>query len=251
MTLPPTHWYRYQTCARLDWLKPLLLNHEIYFPTATQLNDPAECRPRIKEAPPRDLARFMVRMWSNSNPRASLAERADVFRKAHEGILQQGPAWMREEITKELHSTSTKTRILSLSKRWNNMGLWANYADDHRGYCLEFANVEMFAGRVKEVVYGDSIDLDVTSPTVVPDSLVLFYRKTKDWNTEEEARIVGPTIASPFIKLDPSWLTRIILGKEMKPDHRRQICEWARLRTPPLVVAQATYDTLEQTLRLV
>ena len=31
-------------------------------------------------------------------------------------------------------------RIYSLSKRYDNLNLWAKYAADHSGYCLEFAN---------------------------------------------------------------------------------------------------------------
>ena len=46
-----------------------------------------------------------------------------------------------------------------MSRRWNNLAMWAKYAADHRGYCLEFSRVGLFKA-AREVIYDDTpIDL--------------------------------------------------------------------------------------------
>src|ERR1700736_3973146 len=56
MTAVPTwikstvpYFYRYQSPARLDWLQTIVLQHELYIPLVSQLNDPADGRPKLAE----------------------------------------------------------------------------------------------------------------------------------------------------------------------------------------------------------
>ena len=248
--LTTTHFYRYQTCSHLERLEQVLIRHELYFPTAAELNDPAEGRPRLTAAPARMTARFLVRMFARAHPEASLEDRAKQFRDAMQGICDLGEEWTRQELTRLLHEHSPETRVFSMSKRWNNMSMWAKYADNHQGYCLEFANTGMFTD-AREVEYGDVIELDLTVPTAAKDAALLFFRKTTDWSNEEEVRIVGPTFAQPSVSFDPASLMRIMLGKNMKPEHRRQIRAWAAVRSPALLVTEVKYDNVEQILKLV
>ena len=39
-------------------------------------------------------------------------------------------------------------RVYCLCKRKGNMSMWAKYAGNHTGYCLEFANIGPFFGSV-------------------------------------------------------------------------------------------------------
>ena len=48
------------------------------------------------------------------------------------------------------------------------------------------------------------------------------------------------------VKIEPQWLARLILGKDMWPDHQKQIREWAKLRQPELAIVQASFDDLHQ-----
>ena len=244
------YFYRYQTCSHLERLEQVLIRHELYFATAAELNDPAEGRPRIAAASPRMTARFVVRMFARSHPEASLEDRAKVFARAMEGIQLSGEEWTRQELTRLLHEYSPKTRIFSMSKRWNNMSMWAKYADNHQGYCLEFSNTSMFTA-AREVEYGDIVELDLTVPAAAKDATKLFFRKTTDWSNEEEVRIIGPTVAQPVVSFDPTLLTRIMLGKDMKSEHRSQIHEWADVRNPALLVTEVEYDAIEQILKLI
>jgi hypothetical protein len=52
------------------------------------------------------------------------------------------------------------------------------------------------------------------------------------------------------VVIDPKWLTRIILGKDIVESHRKLILEWARERRPALEVMSVMYDSFQQKLIL-
>ena len=43
--------YKYGSSEQLEWLKPIILENRLYFPTARQLKDPAEARQDERGAP--------------------------------------------------------------------------------------------------------------------------------------------------------------------------------------------------------
>ncbi len=107
----------------------------------------------------------------------------------------------------------------------------------------------LFAEHTFEVSYEDYAPFEVLDPEK-RDARFLVHKRP-EWSNEEEIRLVRARDSDPpETKIDPRWLTRIILGKDMKEDIRKQIREWAKLRQPELVVAQAHFDGLTQQLRL-
>jgi hypothetical protein len=39
--------YKYGSADHLEWLQPILLKHQVHFPSPPQLNDPQDARPRM------------------------------------------------------------------------------------------------------------------------------------------------------------------------------------------------------------
>lgn len=56
---------------------------------------------------------------------------------------------------------------------------------------------------------------------------------------------------SKKVRIEPDWLTRIILGWKMSEANRERIREWAVERSPKLKVVTAVYDEFYQGIRLV
>ena len=83
----------------------------------------------------------------------------------------------------------------------------------------------------------------------ISDKEFLVYKRP-EWSNEEEVRLLRARGSGPIMEIEPQWLTRIILGKNMSPDHQKQIQEWAEQRHPELVVVRAYFDELYQELRL-
>ncbi len=77
-----------------------------------------------------------------------------------------------------------------------------------------------------------------------------FFCKREEWSNEEEVRLVLPRGKGSKVKIEPHWLTLVILGKDMADAHRTLIREWANQRRPALTVADAYYDGLHQVIRL-
>ena len=242
-----THFYRYCSAKRLDWLEPILLKHQLYFPKPAELNDPAEGRPRLESKSARQTARFFMSVWRSNHPSATLDEIAATFGDVSTAVARFGLDWMWRESTTLLHRELSEMHILSMSRRWNNMSMWAKYADNHTGYCLEFANAGLFAA-AREVEYGDIAVVDVTDTGSM--DIAFFFRKKNDWSNEEEVRILGPTFWPSLISFDPTLLTRVILGKEMASKHRSQIRRWAFTRSPNVTVVEVEYDQFDHTLKV-
>jgi hypothetical protein len=86
--------------------------------------------------------------------------------------------------------------------------------------------------------------------SVFDPSAYFFYCKTEDWRGEEEVRVVVLHGGGKNVRIEPSWLTRIILGMNISLEHEQQIRGWARQRMPELAVVKAHYDAFPQKLIL-
>jgi hypothetical protein len=245
-----THFYKYQSAEHLDRLRPLILEHVIYVPLAAQLNDPYDCRPKLRTLSEDEMVSFLRTDYINRNPVIELDKLEAHTDRIRADIRRMGLEWFHRELSQILNRDMAKFRVYSLSKRFDNMSLWAKYAADHTGYCLEFANEgPLFAEHTVEVSYEEYAPFDVVNPEN-RDARFLVHKRP-EWSNEEEVRLIRARDSDPpETRIDPRWLARIILGKDMKEENRKQIREWAKLRQPELVVAQARLDDLRQELRL-
>jgi hypothetical protein len=244
-----SHFYRYQSAEHVSRLRPIILEHQLYLPSVSQLNDPADCRPKIKPMSEEEMVSFLRNDYVRRNGVVAL----DLLRKCESTIRAsiqiQGLEWFNRELSKILNSQMEEFRVYSLSKRFNNLALWAKYAANHTGYCLEFANEgPLFAENVFEVHYGEFAPFDLNDSK--NRSAGFLVCKRSEWSNEEEIRLIGVRGIGPLVKIDPRWLTRIILGKEMPLQTQIQIREWANQRDPMLVVVNAYFDELQQEICL-
>jgi hypothetical protein len=243
------HFYRYQSAQHLDRLKPIILEHLLYLPTVAQLNDPTDCRPKIKPMSVEEMVTFLRNDYIRRNPVPALDLLQENESRIRTGIQTQGLEWFQRELSKILNSQMEQFRVYSLSKRFDNLNLWAKYAADHTGYCLEFANEgPLFGEHVMEVVYGEYAPFDVNDSK--NRSAGFLVSKRPEWSNEEEVRLIRARGSGPLVKIEPQWLTRIMLGKNMSPENQKQIREWAKQRVPELLVVNAYFDELHQEIRL-
>jgi hypothetical protein len=240
-----SHFYRYQTAAHLDWLEPIILRHELYVPLVGQLNDPADGRPKLAQLTADQLFTFL---YNKGNPTLTREAQHRVVSMLRQNIQLHGTDELTRRAAKMLHEHCERYRVYSLSKRWNNLNMWAKYAADHTGYCLEFVNTGDLFAHVVDVIYGDTLPMDVNNPE--HRKAYFFYCKRQEWSNEEEVRLILMPGHGSKVKIEPQWLTHIILGKNMSSNDQKEIRQWAKLRQPELAVVQAFFDDLHQELRL-
>jgi hypothetical protein len=243
-----SHFYKYKSAENLEWLKPLVLSHEIYIPSVAQLNDPIDCRPKITPMSDEEMVTFLRNDFIRRNPVLALDLLQQHEQKIRSSIQKLGLEWFNSELSKILNTHMEKYRIYSLTKRFDNFGLWAKYAADHTGYCLEFVNEGPLFDNTCEVFYGEYQPFNLNDPE--NRNALFLVCKRPDWSNEEEVRLILPSGKGSIVKIDPRWLARIILGMKMSAKNEAKIREWAAEREPRLIVVRAYLDELNQQIRL-
>lgn len=255
-----THFYRYCSAEHLEWLQPLILKHQLYLPTAKQLNDPRDGKPRFANVPRKRLVMKMkqdiVFELMGEIPEMSRDDLVDAALSVEELTSGAETEQLLWDLAEDMYAGLDHVRIYSMSKRWNNLALWAKYAQNHCGYCLEFARTGFFSD-AREVIYDDSLLYDPTD--LGHCTFDWCFCKSPEWSNEEEVRVVVPprkvgknlyTDTEAVFSIEPKCLTRIILGGHMSGPNAAKIQEWAKLRDPQVAVAVALYDPLKQALAL-
>lgn len=103
----------------------------------------------------------------------------------------------------------------------------------------------------KDVNYLNREDMEIapTEPSLLQGHF--FFCKTREWQCEEEVRLVlPPHEGRSKVKFQPAWLTRIILGKAMSDENKNLIRLWAKERKPELAVATTYYDASSRSIKL-
>ncbi|MGD1064591.1 MAG: DUF2971 domain-containing protein [Terracidiphilus sp.] len=244
------HFHKYAefTGQRQEWLKEIILEHQLYLPTLDQLNDPADGRPKLAAISEEKLFNFLYQVRLGKNPHMSLEQQEYERQVLEHNLKQHGAEFFTRELSKVLNNELNDWKIYCLSKRWDNLSLWAKYANDHSGCCLEFANVGPFFTSAKVVRYGEAPELDPTNRGDMDGRW--FFCKREVWSNEEEVRVLIPRRSSCKFQIDPSWLTRLILGWKMAEADKQRIRGWAKGRLPELKVVSAVYDPADQTLKI-
>jgi hypothetical protein len=233
--------YKYSSAQRLDWLKPILLQHQLYFPNPNQLNDPKDARPDLALASEQAVTRFFVNDFLSRNRNEDATFLAAGIKQFLSAVPRFGRDALLHELAKHFRLEMETHRIYSLTTRPDNAHLWTRYAENHTGYCLEFKNEDIFRLALR-VQYVDHAVLDVTDPEQI--TAFILFRKTRKWSDEEEVRIVlfprGRPAVVPFA---PDLLRRIILGRNMSAENRAAIRSWASARYPELRVSEEAIES--------
>lgn len=223
--------YKYRTFVHLDWLEQIVLKNLLYFPTARDLNDPDEARPPLTTSSIDSLIETLIDNAVETRPHLTNNGLANHARIIDYNVRRLGKEIILGQLRDRLEPLLTRFRIYSLSKRSDNLHLWAAYAAQHTGYCLEFRNAGF--GPIYEVRYED-IALDITN-NVQLQPYFLFY-KTKKWQREEEVRMMKQQVSAAYSTFDPAVLTRVIIGRNIAPSDETAIRAIARRRNPCLPV---------------
>jgi hypothetical protein len=243
--------YKYSGLATPEHLKRLrvtIQENELYLPNLTQLNDPSDGRPKLSPLSEEQLGSFLYEKLLQRSPNLTSAAAQEERAVIRFNVKKHGVESLQGILTESLNANLQDYRVYSMSKRYDNLSLWAKYAGDHSGYCLEFANEGPLFKFAKDVIYEDSAQVDITNKEHLNG--FWFFCKRSEWSNEEEVRLVLPRGNPSTVAIDPGWLTRLILGKDISAEHQQAIREWAKERQPQLAVVNADYDVVDQKIKL-
>jgi hypothetical protein len=220
--------YHYQTFS-VERLRPILETRTVYFSNPKDFNDPWDCRPvydtqQLRDTRVRDAhIKFFLKSHQkhiggrNRHQRRGIGSR---LRTEHEllEVLVEKAAGIEEDIFR-------RYRVYCLSRRGDCILMWAHYARNHTGICLEFDVKCPLISAAVPVNYRDRYpSLDLTSKD---DALLALTTKSKAWAYEQEARLiaqerstatrVGKTLLTDrnFLEIPAGALKSVILGCTM------------------------------------
>ncbi|MDZ7794954.1 MAG: DUF2971 domain-containing protein [Spirochaetia bacterium] len=133
--------------------------------------------------------------------------------------------------------------ICSLSSTGDNVVMWSLYADGHKGITIEFdipdhliaENGEYEYGKFYKIKYEPELK-NVSSEKINKEiAFRIFTRKTKDWEYEQEYRLLYNEI---FYQLD-NKISRIILGNRISDKNEAII----RKLADNIEITKARYST--------
>lgn len=243
--------YKYLPPERID----VLTDCRIRYTQPGAFNDPFEVKPYITTIAEADEAERKVdeifleetqRMYD----KLPVEEKSRIPYAVVQDLAKQRRESLRGEFGKMLKSATPLLRqtfdkqfneligILTLAEKSDHILMWSHYAASHEGFVLGFDSTNKYFDQkmslsdefrhLRKVEYRSQRP---NAPLTALDGVDVFLVKNKDWEYEQEWRIMRPltdaveTIsAEPFpihlFAYPPSALVEVVIGARMRETHR-------------------------------
>ncbi|EPF7653774.1 TPA: DUF2971 domain-containing protein [Vibrio vulnificus] len=231
--------YRAFEPSRTEFIKSIFEKSELYYPFPSGLNDPFECQFQLKVGDLSDLEyRSKHRVWAYEVQKhlSPVVGPVDYF-KYYDSLSNETHLKFTKDIRdKTFETVDQKWGIFSLSSDPQNVLMWAHYANNHRGFCLEFDTSNDYFGRAWKVNYVNRINsIDILDFTE-EDAFNSLVTKTKEWSYESEFRVISnaqnqvvglPALVRENVSEFPvSKLSAIIFGARMSQADITEVLGW-------------------------
>jgi hypothetical protein len=204
-----------ERCRALD----ILANHRLHVSPAGSLNDPFECQAIVSfDAPQEQKLERAIRRIQIETPLIS----AEAARNAAPERVRQVEKHGRQQFDEMVQ---TKLGFVSFGRVYDNLLMWAHYADSHRGLVLEFDATKLsgqpchyssasFFGGAQRVQYTDTLPtINFYTDALDEQARKLLLTKSRHWDYEEEWRmVIMDRTQSPSHSFSPEFLTAVYLG---------------------------------------
>lgn len=206
----PSQLYKYQQLTAHSLAS--LLNETVWLSKPTSFNDPFDCaitlsKDKLKESMDHAVSEI-ARMHHISKEQIA----------NHDKLTPQDEnsyEWLRTS----LKNTMQEVGVLCLSRTPSEILMWSHYADNHKGFCVEYDCTEgtLLKKLAQPVRYSDSIPaLSLANlPSGAENNFLdaCIYTKAKQWEYEQEWRVIMHEGGRVFNA--PSATTSIIFGARM------------------------------------
>lgn len=203
-----------------DYTLKSLENDTVWAGSPLKLNDPYDCHIFVNEDAvrfkkifsiisnlsslpnPVDVPRIMKRIENGENITevvvslfGPLAVANDKFKKEVDLFLQHEFSSAADGVKELCISLKSIFGISSFSERVDSILMWAHYADNHKGFCIEYDfTISDIKNYLFPVIYQENIfDFScVFNQEARVQALIISLIKAIDWSYEREWRIVVP-----------------------------------------------------------
>ena len=248
----PDYFYKYRSLSGESRERTLssIVNGGLWFARPSDFMDKDDCRiPVSYETTPEKFRPFADAALSAVMKNLSADERAALIDDAIENRIYADPD--RIERFRNWHEQHTIERgVLSLCSTNVSERMWHEYADDHRGCCLEFKKSErgMFAN-VEKARYEETLPtVNAYEIPIVEMNNAIMLTKAREFGFEHEWRIWDPR-GPGYWKYNEGDLTGLIFG-HLTPTEDKNLVAYLVRRSHPLA---KLYDAVkaENGLRII
>jgi len=178
-----------------DWLRQTIVGKRLYLSNPGRFNDPWDCQPHFNSDAANNPAQrekhvqYYVRIARNHGGNLSEEE---IQRRAQQ--FRDDPGFLKSKIDEFSRNfpkaIDRRYRIYCLSTEPTSELMWAHYAAQHKGICLEFTSRSKLFCQALKIAYltyypvFDMADDDDSLP------LMVLLTKSGAWEYEDEYRLI-------------------------------------------------------------
>lgn len=196
----PRHFYKYRNVS--SYTDSIFKDLTMWFSAPQSFNDPFDCNlSEISSHTQEEANQFLEHILEGRPDREALLSRGTTVAKAEKSLASS-----KETIL-------SRTGILCLSKKLDNILMWSHYTDSHKGLVIELDpihDLDFFLSPI-QVNYTDTYE--PTNYFKDPHSAITKIISTKSscWSYEEEIRIVKSGVIGS-VPFNPKAIRRVIFG---------------------------------------
>lgn len=220
--------YKYRSLSgeNRDFVKRIILESEIFFPSPVNFNDPFDCKVQLSmNGNDYDWELFIQRLYREQNPHSPALEIETLARKT---IAEGKHRYLANNV--DLTQVAVEPiGVLCLSSKADQILMWSHYADSHRGIAIGFEATSRtpFFGRAEPVIYSEQYpNVDLLSMDLEDTAIPILFTKSNHWEYEAEWRVVEHEGGYGTYKFPPELLKSIILGCNITIEDKEMVMHW-------------------------
>ena len=243
--------FRHLRGEHREWTQQILEESILYFADPPSFNDPFDCKVHYSNTLSLDnLRQYYTSILKEKLPHLNRQQQRE---KVVSDIRNIIPSQFISQMAAGLQDSANRIGILSLAATCENILLWSHYAASHTGICLKFdaRSTTPFFGAAQKVSYKEKYpEIDVLAdPYDQVEAFILT--KAKDWEYEEEWRIVEPETGPGKKYFPDNLLSEVIFGAKINAKDREDVLRWLSSRKYSVQVSQAVLSSGTFSLKII
>jgi hypothetical protein len=251
--IPPSFLYKYYRIEKdkddkwsnEQWIKEVILENKVYFPSPMTFNDPFDCRLNLLfSGTEEEWITYLHRAIKNSDFNLNRIQRINKVKAF------MGQPNYRKKAEENIKERVKKIGVFCLSEKNDDLLMWSHYTSGHTGLCLEFDRQKSIFREALKVTY----QKDYPKFLLIKEQLekiieTFIFNKSDYWKYEKEWRIIDHKRGSGFFAYTEDALTSIFLGCQIAEKDKQKIIDWNKRRKKPTKVYLAQIKDKEYGLK--
>ena len=214
------------------FVRRLLCENYIYFSKPSQFNDPFDCKAHwsIGETEEEKI-KFFTFILKQCGTSLDHVDEEEVKSNLIKMNWQKDPT-KHQQVKDIIDPLVENTGVLCFTEKPDNLLMWAHYAQNHTGLCIQFDFDEhgLLDEKCDKVIYSKNYPLvNLAKEPEENWAKIFLLTKSKDWEYEHEWRFID--LRGSGEKVVPHNFVRgIIFGLRMLDKNKNKIISWFKNR---------------------